>query len=248
MLRLLCYFCTTQCRNTSWTLLFAGTVEGGFSIDWYIGGAQLINMMEAFMNFNEIILADELQTYNVVYEKNIILNNNVSKEILIKSSSKMIELVCSVNSSNDTVIIDFKNNSFMDLIHEQYSDDDIDECVYINSQIYFKIKSLFIQKLNIEKVLTNTTIIDESKFKDLIEDHSYRLDCYHAILDFINTYKEHPSEEDLTLFLLGKTGKLLSDFLYEQGVAEYSREMNGYALTFKSSLNSSDYFIMDLVP
>ncbi|WP_310832779.1 hypothetical protein [Paenibacillus pedocola] len=125
--------------------------------------------------------------------------------------------------------------------------DDLDKCISVNNQIYFQIETMLTHKLNIAKVLANTTIIDNSKFDQLIESYDYRWDSFQTVLNFINTYKEHPSEEDLTLFLLGTTGKLLAEFLSEQGLVEYSREMNGYAVTFKNSHIASDYFIEDLV-
>ncbi|MBY0013286.1 hypothetical protein [Paenibacillus typhae] len=101
-------------------------------------------------------------------------------------------------------------------------------------------------KLNAEQVLGNPCISYE-KFNLLIDNDGYRSDCFYNILHFIHTYKARPSEEDLTLFLLGTTGGLLAEFLYEQGVVDYSREKYGYALTFRNSKIATDYFIMELI-
>ncbi|AIQ52245.1 hypothetical protein [Paenibacillus sp. FSL R7-0331] len=79
-----------------------------------------------------------------------------------------------------------------------------------------------------------------------IKAESYRSSCFQVILNYIHTYQVHPSEEDLTLFLLGTAGRLLAEFLYEQGVVEYSREKYGYELTFNNSQIANDYFIMEL--
>ncbi|MNN91330.1 hypothetical protein D3C81_2094320 [compost metagenome] len=52
-----------------------------------------------------------------------------------------------------------------------------------------------------------------------------------------------PSEDDLTLILLGSPGKYLAEYLSKQDIISYTREMNGYVVEFKeSNLNESDFF------
>lgn len=102
-------------------------------------------------------------------------------------------------------------------------------------------------KLNAEQVLGDPWCISNEKLKQIIDEKSYRSNCFQAILNFIHTYKARPSEADLTLFLLGTTGGLLAEFLYEQGVVDYSREKYGYALTFRNSQIATDYFIIELI-
>ncbi|MDF9845071.1 MULTISPECIES: hypothetical protein [unclassified Paenibacillus] len=198
------------------------------------------------MNIHDIKFESELPRYKIADEKNTFFADRPSKEINIEFLDQQLKLMIETNGIRHTFAIKLWNFTLIELMNKDYRDEDVDKSISVNNQIYFDITTLLTNKLNAEQVLGNPCISNE-KFNQLIDDEGYRVDCFHNIIHFIHTYKAHPSEEDLTLFLLGTTGGLLAEFLYEQGVVYYSREKYGYALTFRNSQIATDYFIIELI-
>lgn len=194
------------------------------------------------MNIYEINFQDKLEKYKVIKETTSAIANRTTKDIMIELSKETI-IINLVSGEGHPIKMNFKGNTFLDIINEYRSDEDLDKYILLNSEIYHEIKNL----LDVERIVTNTIIIDKIKFNNVIENSVYRMDCFQKISEFISTYYEHPSETDLTLFLVGMSGRLLSEFLYENGLGKYSREMNGYSITFNESLNESDHFKMDFI-
>ncbi|KUP24594.1 hypothetical protein [Paenibacillus sp. DMB5] len=199
------------------------------------------------MNIHNINFSSEFPEYKIANEKNTFFANRPSKEINIEFLDQQLKLMIETNGIRHTFAIKLWNFTLIELMNKEYRDEDVDKSISVNNQIYFDITALLTNKLNAEQVLGFPWCIPNEKINQIIDDKSYRSNCFQAILKFIHTYKARPSEEDLTLFLLGTTGGLLAGFLYEQGVADYSREKYGYALTFRNSQIATDYFIMELI-
>lgn len=198
------------------------------------------------MNIHDINFSSEFPEYKIADEKNTFFANRPSKEINIEFLDQQLKLMIETNGFRHTFVIKLWNFTLIELMNKEYRDEDVDKSISVNNQIYFDITALLTNKLNAEQVLGNLCISNE-KFNQLIDNEGYRSDCFYNILHFIHIYKAHPSEADLTLFLLGTTGGLLAGFLYEQGVVDYSREKYGYALTFRNSQIATDYFVLELV-
>ncbi|MEK4516716.1 hypothetical protein NSS64_15630 [Paenibacillus sp. FSL H8-0122] len=195
------------------------------------------------MNICEINFKDKMKKYEVVDEISNTKANRTSKEIVLELSKETRITVNLVSGEGHFLKINFKGNTFFDMLNHYCSDEELDKSILINSEIYLEIKAL----LKAEAILSNSIIIDTVHFNNIIENITYRMDCFQKISVFISTYDEHPSEDDLTLFLVGTTGRLLAEFLYEKGLAKYSREMNGYLITFDERVNANDRFITDLL-
>ncbi|CAM4480294.1 hypothetical protein [Paenibacillus typhae] len=198
------------------------------------------------MNIHNIDFARELPKYKIADEKNTFFANRPSKEINIEFLDQQFKLMIETNGFRHTFAIKLWNFTLIELMTKEYRDEDVDKCISVNNHIYFDITAVLTSKLNAEQVLGYPCISNEA-FNQLIDNEGYRVDCFYNILHFIHTYKARPSQEDLTLFLLGTTGGLLAEFLYEQGVVDYSREKYEYALTFRNSKIATDYFIMELI-
>lgn len=100
------------------------------------------------------------------------------------------------------------------MLNDYCSDEELDNSILINSEIYLEIKGL----LKAEAVLTNTIIIDTVHFKNIIKDKSYRMACFQKVSDsremngYLINFDERVNAYDH--FITG-----LLDFINRQGIA-----------------------------
>lgn len=95
-----------------------------------------------FMNIYDNNFKDKLKKYEVVAEITSAETNRTTKEIVLELSKESRITVNLVSGEGHPIKMNFKGNTFFDMLNDYCSDEELDNSILINSEIYLEIKGL----------------------------------------------------------------------------------------------------------